>query len=65
MRRIFVALLMVAAIPAVPAAAQSTGQVTQTIAGTKLDIVATGEVTRVPDLAVISAGRESGMIRLR
>ena len=56
MRRIFVALLMVAAIPAVPAAAQSTGQVTQTIAGTKLDIVATGEVTRVPDLAVISAG---------
>ena len=43
---------------AIPAAAS--GQVTATfaqpIAGTKLDITATGEVTRVPDVAVISAG---------
>jgi uncharacterized protein YggE len=30
--------------------------VTQAIAGTRLDIVARGEVTRVPDVAVISAG---------
>lgn len=31
-------------------------EVAQTIAGTRLDIVARGEVTRVPDIAVISAG---------
>ena len=31
-------------------------QITQTIAGTRLDLDATGEVTRVPDVAVISAG---------
>src|SRR5206468_6693372 len=30
--------------------------INQTIAGTRLDISATGEVTRVPDLAIISAG---------
>jgi uncharacterized protein YggE len=30
--------------------------ITQTIAGTRLDINASGEVTRVPDLAVITAG---------
>ena len=30
--------------------------ITQTIAGTRLDISATGEVTRVPDVAIISAG---------
>jgi len=53
---ILTALLIAAAIPATPAAAQSSGQVTQAIAGTRLDISATGEVTRVPDLAVISAG---------
>jgi uncharacterized protein YggE len=53
---ILTALLIAAAIPAAPAAAQSSGQVTQAIAGTRLDISATGEVTRVPDLAVISAG---------
>jgi uncharacterized protein len=38
------------------AEAQPAQSVTQTIAGTRLDINATGEVTRVPDLAVISAG---------
>jgi len=38
-----------------PAAAQQ-ASITQTIAGTRLDIVATGEVTRVPDIAIISAG---------
>jgi len=56
MKKIFAALLISAAIPAAPAAAQTTGQVTQAIAGTKLDLNVTGEVARVPDLAVISAG---------
>ena len=56
MKAILPALLISAAIPLVPAAAQTTGQVTQAIAGTRLDISATGEATRVPNLAVISAG---------
>jgi uncharacterized protein YggE len=47
-------LLAAAALPTAAAAQQST--ITQTIAGTRLDINATGEVTRVPDVAVISAG---------
>jgi uncharacterized protein YggE len=38
-----------------PAAAQQ-ASITQTIAGTRLDITATGEVTRVPDVAIITAG---------
>lgn len=50
------ALLTAAALCAVPAAAQSTGQVNQTIAGTRLDLSVSGEVTGVPDLANISAG---------
>jgi uncharacterized protein YggE len=48
------ALLCGAALPA-PALAQQSA-ITQTIAGTRLDISATGEATRVPDVAVISAG---------
>ncbi|MEO5612837.1 MAG: SIMPL domain-containing protein [Sphingomicrobium sp.] len=44
-----------AAIPAA-ASAQVTATFAQPIAGTKLDITATGEVTRVPDVAIISAG---------
>ena len=57
MRRTFLAALMLgaAALPAV-AEAQQTPAITQTIAGTRLDISATGEVTRVPDVAIISAG---------
>lgn len=47
-------LLAAAALPTAATAQQST--ITQTIAGTRLDINATGEVTRVPDVAVISAG---------
>ena len=39
----------------VPAAAQQ-ASITQTITGTRLDVSATGEVTRVPDVAIISAG---------
>src|SRR5689334_11677853 len=55
MKRIFVAALLAAA--AIPAAADAQqASITQTIAGTRLDINATGEVTRVPDVATVSAG---------
>jgi uncharacterized protein YggE len=47
--------LAAAAMPAA-ASAQVAATFAQPIAGTKLDINATGEVTRVPDVAVISAG---------
>lgn len=57
MKTIYVAaLLAAAALPSAPTAAQPTAQITQAIAGTRLDVNATGEVSRVPDLAVISAG---------
>jgi len=48
------ALLGAAAFPSAALAQQST--INQTIAGTRLDVNATGDVTRVPDLATISAG---------
>ena len=48
-------LMFGAAAIAAPAAAQQAA-ITQTIAGTRLDVSATGEVTRVPDVAIISAG---------
>jgi hypothetical protein len=46
------------ALPAVSAHAQAQPQPAgaQAVSGTRLDIVATGEVTRVPDVARISAG---------
>lgn len=46
------------ALTAVPVAAQAqpTAVAVQPISGTRLDVVATGEVNRVPDLAIISAG---------
>src|SRR3982751_1636854 len=47
-------LLSAAAMPSAAFAQQST--ITQTIAGTRLDISAVGEVTRVPDVAIITAG---------
>jgi len=47
-------LLAAAALPSTAGAQQTS--ITQTIAGTRLDINASGEVTRVPDVAVISAG---------
>jgi uncharacterized protein len=47
-------LLGALSLPAAATAQQST--ITQTIAGTRLDINASGEVSRVPDLATISAG---------
>jgi len=49
------ALMLGAAIVSTPAVAQQ-ASITQTIAGTRLDVTATGEVTRVPDVAIISAG---------
>jgi uncharacterized protein YggE len=57
MRQTFIAALLLgaAAIPA-RAAAQSAAPITQSITGTRLDISATGEVTRVPDIAIITAG---------
>jgi hypothetical protein len=56
MRTLLAVLLIASSVPVAPAAAQTTGQVTQAIAGTRLDLSVTGEVTRVPDLAIISAG---------
>jgi hypothetical protein len=49
------AVMLSAAALASPAAAQQS-TINQTIAGTRLDVNATGEVTRVPDVAIISAG---------
>lgn len=53
---IFAALMIGAATLPTAAAAQQTATINQTIAGSRLDVTATGEVTRVPDIAVISAG---------
>lgn len=47
-------LLAACAIPMLPAAAQTQSQ--PALSGTRLDILATGEVTRIPDIARISAG---------
>jgi len=55
MKSFFFALLIGAAtLPTAAGAQQST--ISQTIAGTRLDLNASGEVTRVPDVAIISAG---------
>ncbi len=51
------ALLAAAAVPAAtPAAAQIFQAPSHTISGTRLDVVATGEVNRVPDMVRINAG---------
>src|SRR5437764_11677003 len=57
MRHTLLAALLLGAT-ALPTAtsAQQSPSITQTIAGSRLDISATGEVTRVPDIAIISAG---------
>src|SRR5437868_6329628 len=57
MRQTLLAALLLGAT-ALPTAtyAQQSPSITQTIAGSRLDISATGEVTRVPDIAIISAG---------
>jgi uncharacterized protein YggE len=54
MKIIGLAALALAAMPYAAAAQQAT--ISQTIAGTRLDLTANGEVARVPDVAVISAG---------
>ena len=57
MRHISIAALMLcAAVLPAPAFAQPASTINQAIAGTRLDVSATGEVTRVPDIATISAG---------
>jgi hypothetical protein len=48
--------LACAAAPLSAVAAQTAAIPVQTITGTRLDVVATGEVSRVPDIARISAG---------
>src|SRR5438270_2949024 len=50
------ALLLGAGSLPTAAYAQQSPSITQTIAGSRLDISSTGEVTRVPDVAIISAG---------
>ena len=56
-RKIFAAALIAAALPlAAPAAAQTLQLPVQAVTGTRLDVVATGEVTRVPDIVRINAG---------
>ena len=55
MRNMLIALAAATALVPAAAAAQ-TSVVAPAISGTRLDISATGEVTRVPDLAIISAG---------
>ena len=55
MRNLRFALLLAAvAVPAASLSAQN--QPVASISGTRLDVVATGEVTRVPDVAHINAG---------
>jgi uncharacterized protein YggE len=55
MRNLLIALAAATALVPAGAAAQ-TPVVAPAIAGTRLDISATGEVSRVPDVAIISAG---------
>jgi uncharacterized protein YggE len=56
MNKLLIAALLIGAALSPSAAAAQQSTINQTIAGTRLDINATGEVTRVPDVAVISAG---------
>jgi len=57
MTKTMLALLIgCAALLAVPATAQDASGLVRPITGTRLDISATGSVSRVPDLAIISAG---------
>jgi uncharacterized protein YggE len=56
MRTLFTAsILALSTVPAV-AQAQAGTAAAQTISGTRLDVVATGEVTRVPDIVRVGAG---------
>lgn len=58
MRRTLLPALLLSAVltPAAAAAQQQPVTFAQPIAGTRLDVSATGEATRVPDVAIISTG---------
>ncbi|MEG3155343.1 SIMPL domain-containing protein [Sphingomonas sp. RB1R13] len=56
MKKYLLAMSAMSLLVPAAAAAQVTTNLTQPISGTRLDISATGEVTRVPDIATISAG---------
>jgi uncharacterized protein YggE len=56
MRRMILAAALAAAVLPAAAGAQSSEVQLPPITGTRLDISATGEVSRVPDVAIISAG---------
>ena len=56
MKQLLLFALMLGASAMPTAAVAQQASITQAIMGTRLDINATGEVTRVPDVAVISAG---------
>jgi len=55
MKSIWLGLALCAAAPTA-VAAQVVQAPMPTIAGTRLEVSATGEATRVPDLAIVSAG---------
>ena len=57
MKRVLLAALMAgAATMSGAASAQPTAAIAQSITGTRLDVSATGEATRVPDIAIVNAG---------
>jgi uncharacterized protein YggE len=56
MKMTAIALALAAVAAPAAANAQNPAPFAQAIAGTRLDISATGEVSRVPDVAIISAG---------
>lgn len=56
MKTLLIALSIAASTLPWSAQAQVAPTVSQSIAGTRLDVSATGESTRVPDVAIISAG---------
>ncbi|MDQ8756047.1 SIMPL domain-containing protein [Sphingosinicella sp. LHD-64] len=55
-RSVMAATLAAAAIAAPLSAAVAQSEAARPVSGTRLDVVATGEVTRVPDIARINAG---------
>jgi uncharacterized protein YggE len=56
MKYLIAATATMGALASVAIPQTATADVAQVISGTRLDIVARGEVTRVPDIAIISAG---------
>ena len=56
MKNVIMAALILGATQIATAAEAQSTTVNQVVAGTKLDVSATGKVTRIPDIAIISAG---------